>query len=128
SREGREVVSPQLQRCAEPRMHGRRKGRCAELAAHSRTLKEPAMGLYHRNAVGPLAVLALAAAVAASDASRADEPTLSRAPLLNAYQEECGACHLPYPPGLLPAASWQRIMQDLAHHFGTDASLDAATA
>jgi hypothetical protein len=32
-----------------------------------------------------------------------------------------------YPPGLLPAASWQRLMGSLGKHFGTDASLDAAS-
>lgn len=44
-----------------------------------------------------------------------------------AYQQECAACHIAYPPGLLPAASWQRLMSNLPRHFGTDASLDAAT-
>ena len=34
----------------------------------------------------------------------------------------------PIPPGLLPAASWQRLIDNLPRHFGTDASLDAATA
>jgi mono/diheme cytochrome c family protein len=48
-------------------------------------------------------------------------------PTLKAYQQECAACHLAYPPGLLPAASWQRLMANLPRHFGTDASLDAAT-
>jgi len=33
-----------------------------------------------------------------------------------------------FPPGLLPSASWRRLMGDLARHFGTDASLDAAAA
>ena len=32
-----------------------------------------------------------------------------------------------FPPGLLPAASWLRIMNGLDKHYGTDASLDAAT-
>lgn len=42
------------------------------------------------------------------------------------YQEECSACHLAYPPGLLPAKSWQKLLdeQALADHFGEDASLD----
>ncbi len=48
-------------------------------------------------------------------------------PLLPAYVQECGACHTPYAPGLLPAASWQRLMSTLPRHFGTDASTDAAT-
>jgi len=48
-------------------------------------------------------------------------------PLLPKYQQECAACHLAYPPGLLPAASWQRLMTNLPQHFGTDASLDPAS-
>jgi len=48
-------------------------------------------------------------------------------PPLPQYQAECAACHLAYPPGLLPAASWQRLMAGLGRHFGTDASLDAST-
>ena len=47
--------------------------------------------------------------------------------MLPKYQQECAACHLAYPPGLLPAASWQRLMGNLPQHFGTDASLDPAT-
>ena len=41
------------------------------------------------------------------------------------YLDECGACHLAYPPGLLPAQDWSRIMDNLDNHFGDDASLDA---
>lgn len=43
------------------------------------------------------------------------------------YQQECAACHVAYPPTLMPAASWSRIMNNLSTHFGTDASLDPAT-
>lgn len=43
------------------------------------------------------------------------------------YQSECGACHMAYQPGLLPARSWQRLMGDLANHFGDDASLSDQT-
>lgn len=46
---------------------------------------------------------------------------------LPTYQQECSSCHLAYPPSLLPATSWSRIMNNLENHFGTDASLDAAT-
>lgn len=49
---------------------------------------------------------------------------LGRAP----YVSECSACHLPYPPQLLSAPSWSRLMGGLARHFGSDASLDPATA
>ncbi|MFT3856464.1 MAG: diheme cytochrome c [Aquabacterium sp.] len=44
-----------------------------------------------------------------------------------AYVQECAACHTAYPPGLLPANSWQRIMTTLDKHYGSDASLDEAT-
>ena len=50
-----------------------------------------------------------------------------RVPLLPEYQQECAACHLAYPPGMLPAASWKRVMATLPQHYGTDASLDPAT-
>lgn len=43
------------------------------------------------------------------------------------HRQECSSCHVAYPPGLLPAASWKRIMGNLHKHFGTDASLDEAT-
>ena len=54
------------------------------------------------------------------------EPGRDVAPVTNAtYAEECGACHMPYQPGLLPAAAWQQIMsaEGLADHYGDDASL-----
>ena len=43
------------------------------------------------------------------------------------HQQECSSCHVAYPPGLLPAASWGRIMGGLNKHYGTDASLDDAS-
>ena len=50
------------------------------------------------------------------------------APVANArYREECGACHMAYPPGLLPALSWERIMATLDNHFGENAELDEST-
>ncbi len=44
------------------------------------------------------------------------------------HAEECGACHDPYHPSLLPAASWQALMARLDDHFGEDASIDPALA
>lgn len=43
------------------------------------------------------------------------------------WQTECSACHMAYPPGMLPAASWTAMMGTLDKHFGSDASLDKAT-
>lgn len=50
----------------------------------------------------------------ASDVARADNPV---------YVKECGSCHFPYQPGLLPSKSWERLMSNLADHFGDNAEL-----
>ena len=46
-----------------------------------------------------------------------------------AYLEECGSCHFAYQPGLLPEASWRKLMdaKALADHFGENAELDDST-
>lgn len=46
-------------------------------------------------------------------------------PLNALYKQECGACHAPFPPGMLNAGDWRKTMAGLEKHFGTDASLDA---
>jgi hypothetical protein len=50
------------------------------------------------------------------------------APRNERWKAECGSCHLAYPPQLLPAQSWQRLMSGLERHFGADASLEPAVA
>ncbi|WP_210394808.1 diheme cytochrome c [Motiliproteus sediminis] len=50
-----------------------------------------------------------------------------RAPANAQYQEECGSCHLAYPPHLLGGEQWQQMMNGLEDHFGENAELDAAT-
>jgi mono/diheme cytochrome c family protein len=70
------------------------------------------------------AVLALLATAAAQADGDRDMP--ARVP--PAYTQECAACHTAYPPAMLPAASWRRVMEGLDKHYGTDATLDAATA
>ncbi len=46
----------------------------------------------------------------------------SDAPLV--WKEECAACHMLYPPGLLPAKAWRQQMQTLDEHYGSNATLD----
>ena len=51
------------------------------------------------------------------------------APVTNeSYNEECGACHFPYQPGLLPEQSWRKLFdaKQMADHFGDSAELDEA--
>jgi hypothetical protein len=43
------------------------------------------------------------------------------------YREECGSCHLAYPPQLLPPGSWEKVMGNLEDHFGENAELDEPT-
>ncbi len=43
------------------------------------------------------------------------------------YADECAACHMAYPPSLLPAKNWGTLMAQLDDHFGEDASLNATT-
>jgi mono/diheme cytochrome c family protein len=74
-------------------------------------------------ATAAFAALALAATTVAADGRVKDA-----VPLLPRYQQECGSCHVAYPPGLLPALSWQRLVGGLSHHFGADASVEAAVA
>lgn len=62
--------------------------------------------------------------------SRADEDDEeSGVPLVvnKKWKEECSGCHIAYPPRFLPARSWRAVMSGLDKHFGSDASLDAAT-
>jgi hypothetical protein len=78
------------------------------------------------------ALVILAAALGLAQPALADRKEhATRAPLsiphLPAYTQECAVCHVAYPPGMLPAVSWQHLMSSLRLHYGTDASLDPAT-
>jgi hypothetical protein len=44
-----------------------------------------------------------------------------------AFRAECGSCHLAFPPALLSADDWRRVMSGLDRHYGDNASLDNAT-
>ena len=70
---------------------------------------------------------ALVMALVGLTTAHADSGPLMPRNVPQAYTQECAACHTAYPPAMLPARSWQRIMSGLDQHFGTDASLDAAT-
>jgi mono/diheme cytochrome c family protein len=75
-----------------------------------------------------LALFGLLGAALLAPSARADDGQRAPpVPLLPKYQQECAACHIAYPPGMLPAASWQKLMNTLPRHYGSDASLDAAS-
>jgi hypothetical protein len=77
---------------------------------------------------GAILLAAVAALSLASFSARAESHSAPRVAQLPKYQQECSACHVAYPPGMLPVASWQRVMAALGKHYGVDASLDAAGA
>ena len=78
-----------------------------------------------RNALRLAALYVIAAATTAHALSalagdhryRVDDP---------AYRQECGSCHVAYPPQLLAKASWRSVMGGLDRHFGSDASVEPA--
>ena len=43
------------------------------------------------------------------------------------YVAECSSCHFAYQPGLLPEASWRKLMANLSDHFGENAELTPET-
>ncbi len=44
-----------------------------------------------------------------------------------AFQAECTSCHLAFPPQLMAADDWRRVMATLDKHYGDNASLDEKT-
>ena len=81
--------------------------------------------------------LLLAAALAASLAASAADDRFYRktADSMNgffpatdaAYVKECGSCHFPYSPGLLPARSWIVQLDRMQKHFGETIQLSPDT-
>jgi len=65
--------------------------------------------------------------VASHAAFAGDDRRAPATAVLPTYKQECGACHVAFPPGMLPLDSWRRLLSNLPHHYGTDASLDPAT-
>ncbi len=69
------------------------------------------------------ALLAMVGLIAWASAALADDrvPPVTDPTVL----KECGACHMPFPPALLPQRSWNGLLDGLSDHFGEDASLPA---
>jgi hypothetical protein len=68
-------------------------------------------------------ILPLIAAATLSLPALADRlPVPADAP--PAFKAECGSCHFAFPPALLAADDWRRVMAGLDKHYGNDASLD----
>ncbi len=102
---------------------------------HPTPLKQPSADpgpgaspwLFSRRLVQALGGTLLCISALASVSAWADSGRSMPANVPKAYLSECASCHTAYPPGMLPAKSWERIMAGLDRHYGVDASLDAAT-
>ena len=70
--------------------------------------------------------LALASMLSASPV-RADSDEYFKPVDHTATKAECTACHMAFPASMLPARSWQAIMDGLSDHFGEDARLQEQT-
>ncbi len=79
------------------------------------------MGIKATKQITRLVLAVLSATFSITVAADSKAPIV---PLLPVYKQECSACHVAYPAGMLPAASWKRLMGGLNKHYGTDASLD----
>lgn len=78
-------------------------------------------------ALGVIAVVGAGLAGANAALSARSVPGLPSTDILPVVADECGACHMVYPPSLLPAEAWAGITATLDDHFGEDASLDDET-
>lgn len=63
-------------------------------------------------------ILAAVTGVASADGGRLGAPTNAT------WKEECGSCHIAYPPQLLSKQNWRQLMSGLDKHFGANASLE----
>ena len=100
-------------------MHCWRESRCAGLAEQPQviSLKVDSVRLNFFTTVTLLCSLS---------AVHAGSHNFKPSQALPQYAQECAACHMAYPPALLSADSWQRILTGLSQHYGVDASLDVA--
>ncbi len=61
-------------------------------------------------------------------AGRAQRDRLAGAGVGRCYgRSECGDCHLPYHPSLLPERSWSKMFAEQQSHFGEDLGLSGQT-
>jgi mono/diheme cytochrome c family protein len=48
-------------------------------------------------------------------------------PAFTPYNQQCNVCHFAYPPGMLPAASWKKLMDAMPQHFTSQVMINIDT-
>lgn len=87
---------------------------------------EPGVSARGGIAAALVAVLALGA-LAWFRGGGAQKAALHALPMDATWRSECGGCHLPYHPSLLPRRSWNRMLDEQSSHFGEDLALSPET-
>lgn len=80
-----------------------------------------------KNAVAGAGLAIALASILNASPVRADSDEYFKPVDHAATKTECKACHMAFPASMLPARSWQAIMDTLPDHFGEDASLEEKT-
>ena len=84
-------------------------------------MQRPSICKTYRHALGALFSAGLCVAAAAHEGN-----SHQYGPYPANYTEECGSCHVPYPPQRMTRAGWEIQMRNLQQHYGSDASLEPA--
>jgi mono/diheme cytochrome c family protein len=48
-------------------------------------------------------------------------------PAFTPYNQQCNVCHFAYPPGMLPAGSWKKLMESIPQHFTSQVMINIDT-
>ena len=66
-------------------------------------------------------------AVCLSSAAFAQAQISVPIPAFTPYTQQCTVCHNAYPPGMLSAIAWQKLMADMPAHFGGSVMVNVDT-
>ena len=75
-----------------------------------------------------LSLLSLIAVVGAAPVTAEAGGSVFRAAKLPIVVENCGGCHIPFSPELLPRRSWAKLMSGIDDHFGKKLEISADDA
>ena len=69
----------------------------------------------------------LAIAYFLSGVSLAQAQVSAPIPAFTPYTQQCTVCHNAYPPGMLPAVAWHKLIEDMPAHFGGSVMVNVVT-
>ena len=69
----------------------------------------------------------LAIAYFLSGLSLAQAQVSAPIPAFTPYTQQCTVCHNAYPPGMLSAVAWQKLIEDMPAHFDGSVMVNVVT-